>query len=54
MAEISTHTVPFQEAKHDPDKQNFPAFHTVKHGGLKIVYCKLNDSVWYNNITRLG
>jgi len=22
--------------------------------GLQIVYCKPKDSVWYNNITRLG
>jgi hypothetical protein len=32
----------------------FPSFLTRKQRGLKILYSKPKDSVWYNNTTRLG
>jgi hypothetical protein len=44
-AETSYYTVSFGEAKNGAQIQNFPAFHTKKHRGLKIVCAKSKDSV---------
>lgn len=50
----STHTIRFRAAENAAWKWTFPAFHTWKQNGLKIVKSKPDDSVSYNNITRLG